>query len=85
MHSAIGGVSRSVPDVDQPQLDRIDALLKGGDARVELAGVRRHALARAVDANPAGLGFVQGEVEVLDRAAFAPDARVWNTIRWTTS
>ena len=43
--------------------------LKRGDARCELAGVRRHALARALHANPARLRFVQREVEVLDACA----------------
>ena len=62
-----GSRAAAASAVRQARLQRVDAPLEGGDARGELAGVRRHVLARALDADPAALRFVQRQVEVLER------------------
>src|SRR5262249_31651503 len=59
-----------------PNLQSIDALLKGRNASSEFTGIGRHTLARLLDPNPARLRFMKREIEVLDRAPFAPDARL---------
>src|SRR5579884_888908 len=60
----------------EPYLQRSDAPLQRSHPRGELTGVRGDAPARALDANPALLSLVQGEIEVLERAPLAPHARV---------
>ncbi len=58
------------------QLQRIDARLERGNARGELAGVGRHALARLLDADPAALRLVQRKAQILQRPVLLPQPRV---------
>src|SRR5262249_41091672 len=50
----------------QPPLEAVDALLERRDPRGELAGVDGHALAGALDPDPAALRLLEGGAEVLE-------------------
>src|SRR5205814_2734337 len=60
----------------EARLQRVDALLEGGDAVRELPGVGRHVFTVALHPDPAALRLVQCETEILQRAMLLPQARV---------
>src|SRR5215831_16286954 len=58
--------------VSEACLERRDALSQRRDACGELTGVLRHVVSRALDADPAALGLVQGEAQILEAALLLP-------------
>ena len=63
-------------DAGEPHLRRIEPLAQRFDARRELAGVVRHGAARLLHAHPAVLRFAQRLIQILQRAALVPHARL---------